>query len=43
MKKLGLEPGLEGKKVIVQGMGNVGYHAAKYFHEAGAIIVCLIE
>ncbi|KAA2241454.1 Glu/Leu/Phe/Val dehydrogenase [Chitinophaga agrisoli] len=43
MQKLGLEPGLEGKKVIVQGMGNVGYHAAKYFHEAGAIIVCLIE
>lgn len=43
MKKLGLKPGLEGKKVIVQGMGNVGYHAAKYFHEAGAIVVCLIE
>ncbi len=43
MKKLGLEPGIIGKKVIVQGMGNVGYHAAKYFHEAGAIIVGLIE
>lgn len=43
MKKLGLEPGLIGKRVIVQGMGNVGYHAAKYFHEAGAIIVGLIE
>jgi len=43
MQKLGLEPGLEGKRVIVQGMGNVGYHAAKYFHEAGAIVVCLIE
>lgn len=24
-------------------MGNVGYHAAKYFHEAGAVIVGLIE
>ncbi|GAA3942865.1 Glu/Leu/Phe/Val dehydrogenase [Chitinophaga oryziterrae] len=43
MKKVGLEPGILGKKVIVQGMGNVGYHAAKYFHEAGAIIVGLIE
>ncbi|MVT11064.1 Glu/Leu/Phe/Val family dehydrogenase [Chitinophaga tropicalis] len=43
MKKLGLEPGLIGKRVIVQGMGNVGYHAAKYFHEAGATIVGLIE
>ncbi|SFE79213.1 glutamate dehydrogenase (NAD(P)+) [Chitinophaga sp. CF118] len=43
MKKIGLEPGILGKKVIVQGMGNVGYHAAKYFHEAGAVIVGLIE
>lgn len=43
MKKVGLAPGILGKKVIVQGMGNVGYHAAKYFHEAGAIIVGLIE
>lgn len=43
MKRLGLEPGLEGKTVVVQGMGNVGYHAAKYFHEAGAKVICLIE
>jgi glutamate dehydrogenase (NAD(P)+) len=43
MKKLGLEPGILGKRVIVQGLGNVGYHAAKYFHEAGAVIVGLIE
>lgn len=43
MKRIGLDPGILGKKVIVQGMGNVGYHAAKYFHEAGAVIVGLIE
>lgn len=43
MKRLGLEPGIEGKTVVVQGMGNVGYHAAKYFHEAGAKVICLIE
>lgn len=43
MQRVGLEPGIIGKRVIVQGMGNVGYHAAKYFHEAGAVIVGLIE
>lgn len=43
MKKLGLTTGLKGKKVIVQGLGNVGYHAAKYCQKAGAVIVGLIE
>lgn len=43
MKKVGLATGVEGKSVIVQGMGNVGYHAAKYFYEAGARIVGLTE
>lgn len=43
MKKLGLSTGVEGKKVIVQGLGNVGYHAAKFFHESGAKIVGLAE
>lgn len=43
MKDLGLKPGLSGKKVIVQGLGNVGYHAAKFIQEGGGIIVGLIE
>jgi glutamate dehydrogenase (NAD(P)+) len=43
MKKLGLTTGVEGKKVVVQGMGNVGYHAAKFFREGGAKLVCLAE
>ena len=43
MKKLGLTAGLEGKRVIVQGLGNVGYHAAKFFYEGGATIVGLAE
>ena len=39
MKTLGLSPGLDGKRVVVQGLGNVGYHAAKFCREGGAIIV----
>ncbi len=43
MKKLGLTVGVKGKKVVVQGLGNVGYHTAKFFQEAGAMIVGLAE
>jgi glutamate dehydrogenase (NAD(P)+) len=43
MEKLGLPIGVEGKRVIVQGLGNVGYHAAKYFQLAGSKIVALAE
>ncbi|MBI3950918.1 MAG: Glu/Leu/Phe/Val dehydrogenase [Acidobacteria bacterium] len=43
MKKLGLAPGIEGKRVVVQGLGNVGYHTAKFLQEAGAILVALAE
>ena len=43
MAKLGLEPGLAGKRVIVQGLGNVGYYSAKFFQDAGATIVGLAE
>ena len=43
MKKIGLKPGLGGKKVIVQGLGNVGYYAAKFLQEDGAIIISLAE
>lgn len=43
MKRLGLTAGLSGKKVIVQGLGNVGYHSAKYLIEYGATLVGLCE
>lgn len=39
-----LSGGLDGKRVIVQGLGNVGYHAAKFLSEEdGAIITAIIE
>ncbi len=43
MAKLGLALGVEGKKVVVQGLGNVGYHSAKFFREHGAIVVSIAE
>jgi len=35
--------GLDGKRFVVQGLGNVGYHAAKYMIEAGAVLVGVSE
>ena len=44
MKKAGLEGGLGGKRVIVQGLGNVGYHAAQFLSaEDGALVTAVIE
>jgi glutamate dehydrogenase (NAD(P)+) len=43
MKELGLTTGLEGKKVIVQGFGNVGYWSAKALQDEGALIVGIAE
>jgi glutamate dehydrogenase (NAD(P)+) len=43
MAKLGLPTGVEGKRVVVQGLGNVGYHSAKFFQDAGSIITGLAE
>jgi glutamate dehydrogenase (NAD(P)+) len=43
MAKLGLETGVEGKTVVVQGMGNVGYHVAKFFREGGSKVIALAE
>ncbi len=42
--KAGLTGDLWGKRVVVQGLGNVGYHAAKFLSlEDGAKIVAVIE
>ena len=40
----GLTGGLDGKRVIVQGLGNVGYHAAKFLSEEdGCKVIAVIE
>jgi glutamate dehydrogenase (NAD(P)+) len=43
MKRLGLTTGLPGKRVVVQGFGNVGYHSARFCAEGGAAIVAVAE
>jgi glutamate dehydrogenase (NAD(P)+) len=43
MNKVGLPTGVKGKRVCVQGLGNVGYHTALFFQQAGAIVVGLAE
>ena len=44
VRQAGLEGSLDGKSIIIQGLGNVGYHAAKFLEEEdGARIVAIIE
>lgn len=43
MKNVGLETGIDGKTFVVQGLGNVGYHASKYMTEAGAKLIGVAE
>lgn len=43
MEALGLETGVDGKSFVVQGLGNVGYHAALYMIQAGAKMVGVAE
>ncbi|GMG84722.1 Glu/Leu/Phe/Val dehydrogenase [Paralimibaculum aggregatum] len=44
VKIANLSPGLGGKRVIIQGLGNVGYHAAKFLEEEdGCKIIGIIE
>ncbi|MCC5988987.1 MAG: Glu/Leu/Phe/Val dehydrogenase [Pararhodobacter sp.] len=44
LRKAGLSGQLDGKRIVVQGLGNVGYHAAKFLSaEDGAKIIAVIE
>lgn len=43
MDAIGLTTGLEGKRIVVQGLGNVGFHAANIITEYGAIVIGIAE
>jgi glutamate dehydrogenase (NAD(P)+) len=43
MEPRGLTTGLAGKRIIVQGFGNVGYYATHFCEKEGAILVGVIE
>lgn len=44
VQEAGLDGGLTGKRIVVQGLGNVGYHAAKFLQEEdGARIIAIAE
>ncbi len=44
VKEAGLDGTLEGKRIVIQGLGNVGFHAAKFLSEEdGARIITVIE
>ena len=42
-RALGLAPGLDGKSVVLQGLGNVGYHAGKFLTREGSRIIGILE
>ncbi len=43
MEALGLSTGLDGKRIVVQGLGNVGFHAANIITEYGAKVIGVAE
>lgn len=43
MRKLGLSVGIEGKRIVLQGLGNVGYSAARFLQQGGAVIIGIAE
>ncbi len=43
MKAMKMTTGLDGKRVIVQGLGNVGYHTARIIQKYGAIVIAIAE
>jgi glutamate dehydrogenase (NAD(P)+) len=43
ISKTGLDGALGGRTVVVQGFGNVGYHAARFLSEDGCKIIAVVE
>ena len=44
MDMVGMDTGIKGKKVIVQGFGNVGFHSARYFEKhVSHPVICFVE
>ncbi|WP_207433725.1 Glu/Leu/Phe/Val family dehydrogenase [Sabulibacter ruber] len=43
LKATGTSSGLAGKRVIIQGIGNVGYHSGMFLQKEGAIIIGVAE
>lgn len=43
LQKVGLTSGVAGKRIIVQGLGNVGYYAAHFCQQDGALITGIAE
>lgn len=43
MDRLKLTTGLQNKRIIIQGLGKVGYHSAKYLQDDGAMIIGIAE
>lgn len=43
LQKFKLTSGIEGKKIVVQGLGNVGFFASRYCHKAGGKIIAIAE
>jgi glutamate dehydrogenase (NAD(P)+) len=43
MAQIGMPTGIGGKRLVVQGLGNVGYHTAKFCREGGATIIAIAE
>lgn len=41
MQARGLSVGIDGKRVVVQGLGNVGYYTAKFCREQGARVIAI--